>query len=53
MNEPDRAFWLEIRRAALTVVKAIEQRYGLGSVASPDERQTVTSDRRETATPRR
>jgi hypothetical protein len=39
----ERAFWLEIRRAALTVVKAIEARYCL---VPKEERQAATTGRR-------
>jgi hypothetical protein len=46
----ERTFWLEIRRAALNVARAIEQRYGLG----PQEpRQPPASERREPTTARR
>jgi hypothetical protein len=43
----ERTFWLEIRRAALNVAKAIEARYGLG----PQEpRQPPARDDRKVAT---
>lgn len=40
----DRAFWLEIRRGLLAIVRAIETRYPSGRA---DERQAPTSAPRE------
>lgn len=46
----DRSFGIEVRRALLILLRAVEQRFGLG----PQEpRQMPASERREPATARR
>ena len=46
----DRAFAIEVRRGLIIILRAVEQRYGLGDQAA---RQTAASERREAATARR
>jgi hypothetical protein len=46
----ERAFGIEVRRALLILLRAVEARYGLGS---QEPRQPPASERREAALPRK